>query len=194
MSLRLRLLLGPPSSLVSQILSITSLVALISGALSLSNLLGTISCGAECLNYGALVSALAGEFGSLFRAWLIPVWAVLAVSMYLVSLNSARSLRGTLTTVASIGGQEGRLAGLFLTRHLILSTIGLLLGTSLGLVVAQIGMRMAAIFTTAPYEVPALMPVDILILAALVYGAAVLGCLAPLFRIARGGLVGGAQK
>jgi len=180
--------------LVAQVLSVTSLVALISGALSLSNLLGSISCGAECLGYGVLVSALSGEFGSLFHAWLIPIWAVLAVSMYLVSINSARTLRGTLSTVASIGGQETRLAGLFLTRHLILSTVGLFLGTSLGLVVAQVGMRMAAVLASAPYEVPALMPVDILTLAALVYGAALLGCLPPLLRIGRGGLGGGVKR
>jgi ABC-type lipoprotein release transport system permease subunit len=193
-SLRLRLLLGPPSSLIAQILTVSSLVALISGALSLSNLLGTISCGTECPRYGALVSALSSEFGSLFHAWLIPVWAVLAVSMYLVSLNSARTLRGTMSTIASIGGQERRLAGLFLTRHIILSTVGLLLGMSLGLVVAQVGMRMAAIFTSAPYEIPVLMPFDVLTLSLLVYGAAILGCLAPLVKISRSGPLGGVQR
>ena len=185
MSLRLRILLGPTSSLVAQVLTVASLVALISGALSLSNLLGTISCGTECIQYDAIINALSSEFGGLFQAWLLPVWAVLAVSMYLVSVNSARTLRGMMSTLASIGGGERRLAGLFLTRHLILSTAGLLLGMSLGLVVAQMGLRMAAVFASAPYEVPVLMPADILTLSELVYGAAILGCLAPLLKIGR---------
>jgi len=194
MSLRLRLLLGPPSSLIAQILTVSSLIALISGALSLSNLLSTMSCGAECLKYAVLVNALSNEFGGLFQAWLIPVWAVLAVSMYLVSLNSSRTLRGMMSTIASIGGRERRIAVLFLTRQLILSTVGLLLGTSLGLVVAQIGLRAAVILGSAPYEVPVLMPIDVLTLSALVYGAAILGSLATMRRIIRGSFAGGVQQ
>ena len=65
---------------------------------------------------------------------------------------------------------------------------------SLGLVVSQVGLRIAAVFTSAPYEIPVLTPGDILAVSAIVYAAALLGCLAPLLGIGRLSPAGGAKQ
>ena len=174
MSLRVGLALGDRRSFAARVLALSALVALVAASFALRDL---VSQAAPTSAGGAqlLVSAFLSEVGSLIDAWLVPVWLLTATGAFVVSLDSARSFRGTAALLGELGGEGATAAAVLALRALLLSAVAFVLGLSLGVVASQVVFRAILVLLGAHYYVPALTPLSVAVTAALAFSAMLAG-------------------
>lgn len=166
-----KLSIGRGEEFLNQSITLGSIVALIAGGLSVTNLstsflnLGTNS------RYVPLVHSLSSELTGLLFAWVIPVTFLLIFSSFILGLRSGQLMSRTRTILRYAGSSSGRVRQLMTIRLLLLSLTSWLFGWVGGLVVSQLTFRFVAIATASPYLIPFLGPFDLLLLALITFGS-----------------------
>ncbi|MDE1858215.1 MAG: hypothetical protein KGI26_04000 [Thaumarchaeota archaeon] len=175
MSLRVGLALGDRRSFAARVLALSALVALVAASFALRDLVSEAAPSSSGGGAQLLVSAFLSEVGSLIDAWLVPVWLLTAAGAFVVSVDSARSFRGTSALLGELGGEGAAAAAVLALRALLLSAVAFVLGLSLGVVASQVVFRALLVLLGAPYYVPALTPLSLAIAAALAFSAMLAG-------------------
>jgi hypothetical protein len=182
LSLELKVAMGDRLSLLAQVFTVASVVALLSASLSFMELVSGFLSGAVPASYAPLARGISAELEGLVYLWSIPVWAVLVVSFYVLVLYASGQMAPTLVLLWQLGSSRAISRRVLLLRLALVSSIGWVLGLSLGLVLAQVGFRAAALLSRTAYYVPSLSPFDVLVLAGMTFSACAAGALLPIYR------------
>jgi len=181
----LRLALGNTKLLVNEVFTTSLVIALISGAKALTNVVLEVSHIDLVRPWTYLVSTVYSELKLITSLWSIPMWLLVIISTYLMSNYVIQDLRTTFTTLKYLGSPVNQLIKLVITRYLITSSLTCITGVSVGIVVAQVAFRFIAYIIKTPYEVPNLYLNDLVEVVVITYITTFLGILKPLVKIIR---------
>ncbi|MDG6934938.1 MAG: hypothetical protein JRN68_09615 [Nitrososphaerota archaeon] len=170
-SMMFKLSIGKGEEFLNQSITLGSIVALIAGGLSVTNLSTSFLNVGTNSNYAPLVNSLSSELTGLLFAWVLPVTFLLIFSSFILGLRSGQLTSRTHTILRYAGSPAGRVRQLMTIRLLLLSLTSWLFGWVGGLIVSQLAFRFVAIATASPYLIPFLSPLDILVLALMTFGS-----------------------
>jgi hypothetical protein len=185
----LRLALGNTKLLVNEVFTTSLIVALISGAKALTNVVLESSDIGLVRPWTYLITTVYSELKLVTSLWSIPMWSLVLVATYLMSNYVIQDLRTTFSTLKYLGSPVNQLVKLIMTRYLITSSMTCITGLSTGVVVAQIVFRFVAYIVKTPYEVPNLYLSDLIEVVVITYVTTFLGVVKPLLKIVRCGYV-----
>jgi hypothetical protein len=174
-SLILRLSIGRSNAFIMQVLTLAALVGLITGGLAISNMANNFFTTGTASRFEVVTLSLLAELTGIFTVWIAAAWSLLALSSYVVGLQSIRSMVPTTSMLSQIGSSKQTYRTLILLRLLLLATLSWLVGWTGGLAASQIAYRLAAYVISAPYAIPYLQPMDLLKLLALTFTAVFAG-------------------
>ena len=187
--LLLKLVLGNTKLLVNEVFTTSLVVALISGAKALTN----VVLGATNIElvrpWTYLITTVYSELKLVTSLWSIPMWLLVIISTYLMSNYVIQDLKTTFSTLKYLGSSVNYLIKLIITRYLITSSLICITGVSVGVVVAQVVFRVIAYIIKTPYEVPNLYLSDLIEVVVITYITIFLGMLKPLVKLVRCGYV-----
>lgn len=179
----LRVIIGNVSAFVVQVLALSFLVALISGAVSLENALKNAFLFDNRSPYGYLYFEVFDEIHTLSSAWQLPAWVLIAVAVYVTSLHSVEELKHLCIILRGIGASTRRILAFMAARVILLGFLGWFLGFSIGLTFSQVVFRGLSYIFHGPYEVPVLTPSNLLQFALLTIMFVILGSIVFLTKI-----------
>ena len=174
-SLAFRLCIGRTADFIKQILTLATIVALITSGLSISNMAYSFFNTGTASRFASVTLSLLSELTGIFWVWLVAAWSLLAVSSYVVGLQSIRSMIPTMSILWQTGSSKGMYRAMISLRLLLLATLSWLFGWTGGLVASQMAYRLAAYAIKAPYAIPTLQLFDLLNLLALTFTAVFAG-------------------
>ena len=174
-SLAFRLCIGRSNDFIKQILTLATIVALITSGLSISNMAYNFFNTGAASRFAVVTLSLLSELAGIFWVWLIAAWSLLAVSSYVVGLQSIRSMIPTMSILWQTGSSKKMYRAMISLRLLLLATLSWLFGWTGGLVASQMAYRLAAYAIKAPYAIPTLQLTDLLNLLALTFTAVFAG-------------------
>jgi hypothetical protein len=174
-SLAFRLCIGRTNDFIKQILTLATIVALITSGLSISNMTYSFFNTGTASRFAVVILSLLSELTGIFWVWLISAWSLLAVSSYVVGLQSIRSLIPTMSILWQTGSSKKMYRAMIALRLLLLATLSWLFGWTGGLVASQMAYRLAAYAIKAPYAIPTLQLTDLVNLLALTFTAVFAG-------------------
>jgi glucose-6-phosphate-specific signal transduction histidine kinase len=158
-----------------QVLTLAALVGLITGGLAISNMASSFFTTGTASTFEVVILSLLAELTSIFTVWIAAAWSLLALSSYVVGLQSIRSMIPTTSMLWQTGSSKQTYRTLILLRLLLLVTLSWLFGWTGGLAASQIAYRLAAYVISAPYAIPYLQLMDLLKLLALTFTAVFAG-------------------
>ncbi len=174
-SLAFRLCIGRSNDFIKQILTLAAIVGLITSGLSISNMAYSFFNTGTASRFEVVTSSLLIELTTIFWVWLVAAWSLLAVSSYIVGLQSIRSMIPTMSILWQTGSSKKMYRTMILLRLLLLATLSWLFGWTGGLVASQMSYRLAAYAIKAPYAIPTLQLMDLVNLLALTFAAVFAG-------------------
>jgi hypothetical protein len=174
-SLAFRLCIGRSNDFIKQVLTLSAIVGLITSGLATSNMAYIFFSAGTASRFQVVTLSLLSELTGIFWVWLFAAWSLLAVSSYVVGLQSIRSIIPTMSILWQTGSSKKLYRTMILLRLLLLATLGWLFGWTGGLVASQMAYRLAAYVIRAPYAIPTLQLIDLLNLLALTYTAVFAG-------------------
>ncbi len=183
--LLIRLALGSIKSLINEVLTISLMISLISGAKALTNVVLNISHLNAVRPWTYLIMSIYSELRLVTSLWSLPMWLLVTVSTYLMSNYLVIDLIPTYSTLTYLGSPTNLLIKVFMVRYLITSSLIWATGLSLGLTTSQIVFRFLAYVTKAPYEAPNLYLSDLLEVVVATYVSTFLGVFTQLVRLLR---------
>lgn len=174
-SLAFRLCIGRSNDFIKQILTLATIVALITSGLSISNMAYSFFNTGVSSRFAVVTLSLLSELSGIFWVWLVAAWSLLAVSSYVVGLQSIRSMIPTMSILWQTGSSKKMYRAMISLRLLLLATLSWLFGWTGGLVASQMAYRLAAYAIKAPYAIPTLQLTDLVNLLALTFTAVFAG-------------------
>jgi hypothetical protein len=174
-SLAFRLCIGRSSDFLTQVLTLATIVGLITGGLSISTMAYNFFNTGTASRFEVVTLSLLSELSGIFWVWLVAAWSLLAMSSYVVGLQSIRSMIPTMNILWQTGSTKKTYRKMILLRLTLLATLSWLFGWTGGLVAAQMAYRFAAYGIKAPYAIPTLQLIDLLNLLALTFTAVFVG-------------------
>jgi hypothetical protein len=174
-SLALRLCIGRSVDFIKQVVTLSAIVGLITSGLAISNMAYIFFSGGTASRFEVVTLSLLSELTSIFWVWLLAAWSLLAVSSYVIGLQSIRSMIPTLNILWQTGSSKKTYRTMILLRLLLLAILSWLFGWNGGLVASQMAYRLAAYAIRAPYSIPTLQLIDLLNLLALTFTAVFAG-------------------
>lgn len=158
-----------------QVLTLATIVGLITSGLSISNMAYGFFNTGTASRFAVVTLSLLSELSGIFWVWLLAAWSLLAVSSYVVGLQSVRSMIPTMNILSQTGSSQRMYRSMISLRLLLLATLSWLFGWAGGLVASQMFYRLAAYAIKAPYAIPTLQLTDLLNLLALTFTAVLAG-------------------
>jgi len=174
-SFTFRLCIGRTNDFIKQILTLATIVALITSGLSISNMAYNFFNIGAASRFQVVTLSLLSELTGIFWVWLVAAWSLLAVSSYVVGLQSIRSMIPTMSILWQTGSPKRMYRAMISLRLLLLATLSWLFGWTGGLVASQMAYRLAAYAIKAPYAIPTLQLTDLVNLLALTFTAVFAG-------------------
>ncbi len=174
-SLAFRLCIGRTNDFIMQVLTLATIVGLITSGLSISNMAYGFFNTGTASRFAVVTLSLLSELSGIFWVWLLAAWSLLAVSSYVVGLQSVRSMIPTMNILSQTGSSQRMYRSMISLRLLLLATLSWLFGWAGGLVASQMFYRLAAYAIKAPYAIPTLQLTDLLNLLALTFTAVLAG-------------------
>lgn len=174
-SLALRLCIGRSFDFIKQVLTLSAIVGLITSGLTISNMAYIFFNSGTASRFEVITISLLSELTSIFWVWLLAAWSLLAVSSYVIGLQSIRSMIPTLSILWQTGSSKKTYRTMILLRLVLLAVLSWLFGWNGGLVASQMAYRLAAYAIKAPYAIPTLQLIDLLNLLALTFTAVFAG-------------------
>lgn len=174
-SLVFRLCIGRTNDFIKQVLTLATIVALITSGLSISNMAYSFFNTGTAARFALVTLSLLSELTGIFWVWLVAAWSLLAVSSYVVGLQSIRSMIPTMSILWQTGSSKKNYRAMISLRLLLLATLSWLFGWTGGLVASQMAYRLAAYAIKAPYAIPTLQLTDLINLLALTFTAVFAG-------------------
>ena len=174
-SLAFRLCIGRSNDFIKQVLTLATIVALFTSGLSISNMAYSFFNTGTAARFAVVTLSLLSELTGIFWVWLVAAWSLLAVSSYVVGLQSIRSMIPTMSILWQTGSSKKTYRAMISLRLLLLATLSWLFGWTGGLVASQMAYRLAAYAIKAPYAIPTLQPTDLVNLLALTFTAVFAG-------------------
>jgi len=181
--LLVRLSIGSRKAFTAQAFTIASLLVLISGSTALMNVPRATTLAQKA--YGAYVSLILATIGDVLTilwSWSLIVWLLVFAAVYVLTAHTLAEFNSTASLLQAIGSSRSKILDLVLVRMILLGIVGWLVGSSAGLVLAQLSFRGMAYVSGAPYEIPVLFLSDLFFQLFFALSAILLGSLAPLFR------------
>jgi hypothetical protein len=174
-SLAFRLCIGRSNDFIKQILTLATIVALITAGSSISNMAYSFFNTGTASRFEVVTLSLLSELTGIFWVWLVAAWSLLAVSSYVVGLQSIRTMIPTMSILWQTGSSKKMYRTMILLRLVLLAALSWLFGWTGGLVASQMAYRLAAYAIKAPYAIPTLQPIDLANLLALTFTAVFVG-------------------
>ena len=174
-SLAFRLCIGRSNDFIKQVLTLATIVALITSGLSISNMAYSFFNTGTAARFAVVTLSLLSELTGIFWVWLIAAWSLLAVSSYVVGLQSIRSMIPTMSILWQTGSSKKMYRAMISLRLVLLATLSWLFGWTGGLVASQMFYRLAAYAIKAPYAIPTLLLTDLVNLLVLTFTAVFAG-------------------
>jgi hypothetical protein len=174
-SLAFRLCIGRSGDFITQVLTLSAIVGLIAGGLSINTMAYNFFNTGTASRFEIVTLSLLSELSGIFWVWLAAAWSLLAMSSYVVGLQSIRSMIPTMNILWQTGSTKKTYRTMILLRLSLLATVSWLFGWTGGLVASQMAYRFAAYAIKAPYAIPTLQLMDLLNLLALTFTAVFVG-------------------
>lgn len=183
----LRLSIGSRKAFAAQAFAVASLLVLTSGSVALMNTpRASIAAQKAYGVYGSLILATIGDVLVILRSWTLVVWLLVFAAVYVLTAHTLAGFNSTAWLLRAIGFSRSGILSLVFVRMILLGVVGWLVGSSGGLVLAQLSFRAMAYVSGAPYEIPVLSFSDLFFQLFFALSAMLVGSLAPLFQFRRG--------